>query len=127
MMEPIYSVVTMISALTQAALPYSSISDGIRQVGRVRQIDDFAVGLIYLVNNARGRSHQIQVVFPLQTLLDDFQMKQAQETAAETKAQRNGGLRLELEGKRRLTAASPERPADPGTWLRPPDTGRSTP
>ena len=45
------------------------------QIGRVRQIDDLAVGLIDLVDNARSRGYQVQVVFPLQTLLDDFQME----------------------------------------------------
>ena len=45
----------------------------------------------------RGR-HQIKAVFPLQALLDNLQMQKPQKTAAESKAQSCGRLRLVKEG-----------------------------
>ena len=66
----------------------------IGHVGRIGQIHTGAVRLVYLVNNAGCRGHQIQIVFPLQPLLDDLQMEQSQKPAAEAKAQRHRGFRL---------------------------------
>ena len=49
---------------------------------------------MYLIDNGRRRSHKVQVVFPLQALLDDLQVQKSQESAAESEAQGHGGLRL---------------------------------
>ena len=49
------------------------------------------------IDHARRRCHQIQIIFPLQPFLDDLQMEQPQETAAEAKAKSYGGLRLKLQ------------------------------
>ena len=61
------------------------------------------------VHNTRSRCHQVQVVLALQTLFYDFQVQKPQETAAESKAQGNGCLRLVEQGgivELRLSSAS---------------------
>ena len=50
-----------------------------------------------LVDHRRRRGDQVQVEFPLQPLLDDLQVKQPQEAAAEAEAQGRRCLRLEME------------------------------
>ena len=64
----------------------------------VIHMDHGAVGLGDLVDDGGQGGHQIQVEFPLQTLLDDLHMKHTQKSAAETKAQRHGGFRFKGEG-----------------------------
>ena len=71
----------------------------VRKVGRIRELDNLTVCLVYLVDNSRSGGYQIQVIFPLQALLYDLQMQKSQEAAAETKAQGNRGLRLKLQGR----------------------------
>ena len=66
-----------------------------RHVGRVVDRDLPAVGAVDLVDDAGRGDDQLQAVFPLQPLLDDLHVQQAQETAAETEAQRGRGLGLE--------------------------------
>ena len=50
------------------------------------------------VHNTRSRCHQVQVVFTFQTFFYDFQVQKSQKTAAESKAQSNGCLRLVEQG-----------------------------
>ncbi len=69
-------------------------------IGRVVDGDHFAVGLRDMVNDARRGCDDVQIVFALQPLLDDLHMQKPQEAAAETEAQRDGGLRLK--GERRI-------------------------
>ena len=69
----------------------------VRHVRRIRQVDYFSVCLVDLINNARRGRHEIQIVLSLQPLLDDLQMKEPQESAAETESQSHRRLCLELE------------------------------
>src|SRR5690606_31022142 len=64
------------------------------QVGRIVQVDLGAVALADLVNDRGGRRDQIQVELAAQALLNDLQVQQAQEAAAEAEAQRGAGLHL---------------------------------
>ena len=64
------------------------------KIGRICQINHFAVCLVYFVNNAWSCSNKIQVIFTFQTFLNDFQMKQSKKSAAETKSKSNRCLRL---------------------------------
>ncbi len=57
-----------------------------------------AVGELHPVHHAGGGGDQIQIVFPLQPLLDDLHVQQPQKAAAEAKAQGHRGLRLKGEG-----------------------------
>ena len=54
---------------------------------------------MHLVDYTGRGGHQIQIVLPFQTFLDDLQVQKAQEAAAESKAQRNRGLRLKLQSR----------------------------
>ena len=76
MIEPMYSVVTMISALTIGSSIYSISAGSGRFAGFVR-LHHFSVCLMDFINNARSRCHKIQIVFPLQALLNDLQVKQS--------------------------------------------------
>ena len=71
-----------------------------RRVREERRIVDhlhIAVGAEHLINNVRCCRNQAQVIFTLQALLDNVHMQKSQEAAAEAKAQRCRGLRLEYE------------------------------
>ena len=71
-----------------------------RRVREERRIVDHlhvSVGAEHLINNVRCRRNQAQIIFTLQTLLDNVHMQKSQEAAAEAKAQRRRGLRLEHE------------------------------
>ena len=59
----------------------------IRKVGGIGQFDHIPVGLVHFIDYAGCCRHDIQVVFSLQTFLDDLQMQKSQKTTAETKAQ----------------------------------------
>ena len=50
------------------------------------------------INNRGGCGHQIQVILSFQPFLDDLQMEESQETAAEAKTKRHRRLRLKLKG-----------------------------
>ena len=65
----------------------------------VRVIDAHhrAVGLVDLVDDARQRRDEVEVELALQALLDDLHVQHPEEAAAETEAERHGGLRLERE------------------------------
>lgn len=70
----------------------------VRQIRRVGQVNDGSVGFVNLIDNARCGRHEIQIVLTLQALLNNFQVKQSKETAAEAKAQCCRCLRLVEEG-----------------------------
>ena len=57
----------------------------IRQIGRIGKFDHLSVCLIHFVDNSGCCRHQIQVIFPFQTFLDDFQMQKPEETTSEPK------------------------------------------
>ena len=60
---------------------------GRRQAGRIVDIQDGSLGGIDLIGDIRHRGNHVHVEFAEQAFLDDFQVQQAQETAAETEAQ----------------------------------------
>ena len=68
--------------------PPLGISDGLSTRSR-------AVVLHDLVLDARRGRQQIDLVFALQPLLHDLHVEQAEESAAETEAERVGRLRLD--------------------------------
>jgi len=61
------------------------------------QVDLGAVAFLDLVDDRGGRRDQVQVELAAQALLDDLQMQQAQESAAEAEAQ-GGAQVLEIGG-----------------------------
>ncbi|MNJ38137.1 hypothetical protein D3C77_329780 [compost metagenome] len=69
----------------------------VRQVGRVVQVDLGPVAQADLVDDRGGRRDQVQVELAAQALLDDLQVQQAEESAAEAEAQ--GGRALHLIGE----------------------------
>ena len=88
---------------------------GVGHVGRVVQLDDlaavecrtrrvdlsklvaFAAVEVQLVDHGRRGGDQVEVIFAGQPLLDDLEVEQAEEAAAEAEAQRGAGLHLEAE------------------------------
>ena len=69
----------------------------VRRVGVVVRVVDAhhrAVGLVYLVDDARERGDKVEVKFALQPLLNDLHVQHAEEAAAEAEAQRDRGFRL---------------------------------
>jgi hypothetical protein len=64
---------------------------------RVLHLDDFAIALDHLVDHAGRGGDQVLVELALQALLHDFHVQQAQEAAAEAKAQRLRDFGLELQ------------------------------
>ena len=71
---------------------------GVRVVGGVVNGDFAAVGELQPVHHAGGGGDQIQIVLPLQPLLDDLHVQKPQKAAPEAKTQGHRGLRLEGEG-----------------------------
>ena len=59
----------------------------------------FSVHGMHTVDNRRRRGDNIQIEFPLQTLLNDFHVQKSQEAAAEAEAQGHGGFRIEYQGR----------------------------
>ena len=72
----------------------------VRIIGRVVDRDHLSVRLCDMVDNAWRSRNNVQIVFPFQALLDNLHMQKPQKTTAESKAQRDGGLRLK--GERRV-------------------------
>ncbi len=68
---------------------------GVGVVVRVVDAHHRAVGLVYLVDDARERGDEVEVKFALQPLLNDLHVQHAEEAAAEAEAQRDGRFRLE--------------------------------
>src|SRR5690606_674544 len=66
----------------------------VRHVGRVVQFLHRAVGEVHAVDDGRGGGDQVEVELALKPLLDDLQMQQAEEAAAEAEAERGGRLHL---------------------------------
>ena len=69
----------------------------IREVAGVRDFLHGAVCQVDLVDNTRHSRDEVEIVLPLQPLLDDLHMEKAQETAAETESESGRGLRLKGE------------------------------
>ena len=63
-------------------------------VGRVVQLLLRAVAQVELVDDGRRGGDEVEVELALQPLLDDFEMQQAEEAAAEAEAERGGGFHL---------------------------------
>ena len=89
---------------------------GIRQLGRVVDLDGVAVGGGHPVEHARRGGDQVHAELALEPLLDDLHVQQAEEAAAEPEAQRDGGLRLEEE-RRVVQAQLLERVAQLGILM----------
>ena len=68
--------------------------DRVGIVGRVIYLYNAAVGQVYLIYDARNGGHEVEVVFALKALLDYLKVEQTQKAAAETEAERAGGLRF---------------------------------
>ena len=66
-------------------------------VGRVVDVFGRAVGAVYLIDNAGRGGDKFKHILALKALLNDLHMKQAEEAAAEAKAQSDRGLRLKGE------------------------------
>ncbi len=69
----------------------------IGHLGRVLHHDHFAIALDHFVHHARRGGDQVLVKLALQTLLHDLHVQQAQEAAAEAKAQRLRHLGLVMQ------------------------------
>ena len=67
---------------------------GIGHVDRVVEVHHLAVGEVDLVDDRRRGREQVEVELALQPLLDDLEMQQAEEAAAEAEAERCGAFRL---------------------------------
>src|SRR2546422_1079321 len=72
---------------------------GGRQLRRVADLQDGAVGRGDPVAHRRGGGDQGEPEVPLQPLLDDLHVEQPEKAAAEAETQRLGGLRLDREGR----------------------------
>ena len=70
----------------------------LRQIGGVVDLDHLAVGEQDLVDHGGGGGDEVEVVLPLQPLLDDLHVQHAEEAAAEAEAQGLGDFRLVEEG-----------------------------
>ena len=67
---------------------------GVRHIDRIVDFQLLAVAQLDLVDHrGRGRD-QIEIEFALEPLLDDLQMQEPEEAAAEAEAERGGGLHL---------------------------------
>ena len=76
-----------------------SILVGSGIVGRVVQLQHHAVGLVDAVDDRGGGDDEVEVELALEPLLDDLEMQQTQEAAAEAEAQGDRALRLVLEAR----------------------------
>ena len=64
---------------------------------RIVDFDDLAVGRGDFVADAGRGGDEVEVVFALETLLNDLHVQQAEEAAAEAEAESGGAFRLEEE------------------------------
>ncbi len=71
---------------------------GVGNLGRVFNLEDIPIGLQHFVHHAGRSSDQILVELALQTLLDDFHVQEAEETATESKTQRLADLGFVMQG-----------------------------
>ncbi len=84
--------------MTVASIIGSSIFGDLARIRELRRIIDLQNLVLRIgdaVTNARRGRNQVDVEFPLQPFLHDLEMQQAEEAAAEAKAQRDRILRLE--------------------------------
>ncbi len=65
----------------------------IRHFGRIIYLDYIRIGKHNPVLYVWNRRNDVYPVLPLQALLNDLHMEQAEKTAAETETKRDGGLR----------------------------------
>ena len=63
------------------------------------EVDGVPAGLINLIDNARRRRNEVEIIFPLKPLLNDFEMQKAQKSAPETEPECHRCLRFILEGR----------------------------
>ena len=96
---PVYSFGVMMLTRKYGS-SMKSIACGMRQVGRVVDQLDLAVGLVHAVLDAGRRGDEREVELALEPLLHDLHVQQAEEPAAEAEAQRAG--RLGFVGDRRV-------------------------
>ena len=78
--------------MTVASMIGSSIcliSDGIRELRRIVDLDHLAVGQRHAIADAGRGGDQVDLEFALQALLDDLHVKQPEEAAAEAEAERD--------------------------------------
>ena len=71
---------------------------GVRVVQGGVDHQGLAVCLGHPVDNVGSRGNEVQIVFPLQALLDDFHVQKPQKAAAEAEAQGNGAFQLIAHG-----------------------------
>ena len=83
----------------------SAIFTGIRHVGRVVQFDLGLVGERDLVDDRGGCGDEVEVELALEPLLDDLEVQEPEEAAAEAEAER--GRSLHLVGEARIVEAEP--------------------
>ena len=69
----------------------------IGHVGRVVQLDHLPVRHVDVVDHARRGGDKVDIEFAFEAFADDFEVKQAEEAAAEAEAQRGAGFHLVLE------------------------------
>src|SRR5690606_3749975 len=79
-------------------LPYTTLFRS-RHIRRVVDLHDLAAAQLDLVLHAWRGGEEIEVVFTLETFLDDLHMEQAEESAPEAEAQSGRRLRLVREGR----------------------------
>jgi hypothetical protein len=84
-------------------LLYEGDMVGVGPVGRIVDLARRSVAQDHLVDHARRGGDQVEVVFAGQPLLDDLEVEQAEEAAAEAEAQCR--RRLHLEAERRVVEA----------------------
>src|SRR5262249_33926928 len=65
-----------------------------RHIDRIVNLKFFPGGELDLINDGRGGRDQIEIEFARQTLLNDFQMQKAEETAAKTETKCCRGFHL---------------------------------
>ena len=75
---------------------------GVGHVGRVVELDRLRrlarrMAEVDLVDDARRGGDEVEVIFAGQPLLDDLEVEEAEEAAAEAEAERGAGLHLEAE------------------------------
>ena len=68
-----------------------------RPFAGILDLDDRAIGPSHSVTHTRRGGDEVDVKLALEAFLDDFQVQQPQESAAESEAQRHRVLRLEVE------------------------------
>ncbi|MND80258.1 hypothetical protein D3C80_720260 [compost metagenome] len=69
-----------------------------RQLGRAINVNRLFAGSFHFIHYRRCGGDQLQIVFTLQTFLDDLHVQQAEEATTEAEAQRGGALWLIEQG-----------------------------